>query len=104
MMKRILATTGVLSAALVLTAAPAVAGPNVETTAAAASVPGCVTFRLNDSGYTDHLRVNNTCNSGQRIKVVLANRSDFACRYFPPHTSRSYSWPYPGRFDRLASC
>lgn len=63
--RRLLTTAGVLGATLVVTAAPAVAGPPTETAAttavAAASVPGCVTFRLNDEGFTDYLTVTNGC-------------------------------------------
>jgi hypothetical protein len=104
MMKKVLATTGVISAALVLTAGPAVAGTNIKTTAAAGSVSNCVITKLNDSGYTDHLRVTNSCTVGKRVKVVLAHHTDFPCEYFAPGDARDYSWPYPGRFDRLESC
>ena len=104
MLKKILATTGVLSAALVLASAPAFAGPNSEATAATLSVPSCVSTSLNDSGYRDYLRVYNGCSSGKRIKVVLANATDFSCYYYAPYTARDYSWNYPGRFDRLVDC
>ncbi|WP_249998952.1 hypothetical protein [Actinoplanes sp. M2I2] len=81
------------------------AGLGIATgTAAQAAVPTCVTTTLNDSGYTDRLTVNNRCGSSQRVKVLLANLTDFACYTIPSGGYRTYSWNYPGRFDGLASC
>lgn len=104
MMRKALATIGVLSAGLVLTAVPAAAAPSIQATSAAASVANCVKTQLNDDGYTDHLTVTNRCSSGQRVKVVIANGSDFACEFYNPDTARKYQWAYPGRFDGLKSC
>lgn len=104
MIKKVLATTGVLSAALVLMAAPASAGQDIKTAAAAGTAPSCVKALLNDEGFTDHLKVTNNCKTAQRIKVVLAKHDDLACRYFSPGHYWNYEWSYPGRFDRLESC
>jgi len=71
---------------------------------APAAVPNCVWTSLNDSGYTDYLRVTNYCSYSLRIKVVLAFATDKSCLTFPAHTYRDYSWNYPGRFDKLVSC
>lgn len=69
-----------------------------------AAPPGCVHTSLNDSGWTDHLRVTNNCSSTVRVKVVLAFGTDFPCYTFGPGSSRNYSWGYPRRFDRLEAC
>lgn len=71
---------------------------------APAAVPGCVWTALNDSGYTDYLKVTNKCSYSVRIKVVLAFATDKPCYTFPAFTYRNYSWNYPGRFDKLVSC
>jgi hypothetical protein len=72
--------------------------------AMAASIPSCVHTSLDDSGFTDYLRVTNTCSSHQRIKVVLAFATDFSCSDLPPGYYQDFHWNYPGRFDHLASC
>ncbi|MGH3874300.1 MAG: hypothetical protein ACRDSR_22840 [Pseudonocardiaceae bacterium] len=104
MTRKLLATIGVLGAALVLMAVPAAAEPGTQPASVAASVPNCVKTKLSDDGYTDHLKVTNGCDSGQRIKVVVAHGPDFACEFYNPGGSRDYQWGYPGRFDGLQSC
>lgn len=66
--------------------------------------PNCLRTDLDDSGYTDHLRVTNECKSRQRVKVVLAYARDSSCVSIPRGYYVDFSWNYPGRFDRLESC
>jgi hypothetical protein len=72
--------------------------------ASAGVAPNCIKTSLNDRGFTDHLNVTNTCKGSQRIKVVLAFKTDKACRTIAPGTTARYEWSYPGRFDRLETC
>jgi hypothetical protein len=81
-----------------------IAGLSFGPLTAAAAVPNCVRTQLNDKGYTDRLTVTNTCKSLQRVKVVIANDTDKACRSFGPGFSYKYNWSYPGRFDKLVPC
>jgi hypothetical protein len=69
-----------------------------------AAVPGCVHTSLDDSGWTDHLRVTNTCSYAVRLKVVLAYGPDFPCYTLQAGYHQDYSWGYPKRFDGLRSC
>jgi hypothetical protein len=66
--------------------------------------PGCVHTSLRDAGWTDYLRVTNTCPTYQRVKVLLAFRTDFPCITYAPRDAYDYEWDYPGRFDGLAAC
>ena len=93
---------GLLTAAA---SAAVLAGGLVAATAdPAEAVPSCVRTALNDSGFVDYLTVTNSCSRSLRIKVVLANHTDLACRTIPAHTARAYSWSWPGRFDGLRDC
>jgi hypothetical protein len=74
------------------------------TSASAETVPNCVKTSLNDRGFTDHLSVTNNCKRSVRAKVVLAFKTDKACRTIAPGTTAYYEWVYPGRFDRLDAC
>ncbi|WP_249998958.1 hypothetical protein [Actinoplanes sp. M2I2] len=90
----------VLGASVMVTAGVGIA----TATSAQAAVPSCVTTSLNDSGTRDYLTVRNGCGSSQRVKVVLANATDFSCYTIASGGARNYSWNYPGRFDGLQSC
>ncbi|WP_370013296.1 hypothetical protein UIS43_27920 (plasmid) [Nocardiopsis sp. LDBS0036] len=96
-----IAASAMAAAGLLSWSTPAVAETAPQ---AAAAVPNCVETSLNDSGWTDYLTVRNTCSYSVRVKVVLANATDFSCRTISSGGSRSYSWGYPGRFDGLVDC
>jgi hypothetical protein len=102
MLKKTTAIAGALAmAGIVAWSAPAAA----ETAPpAAAAVPGCVTTALNDTGGRDELTVYNNCSYSVRVKVVLANGSDAACRTIAARSSHNYWWNWPRRFDGLVSC
>jgi len=96
---------GAVVAALVIPSSVASAAPSDASNAAAArSVPKCVTWRLDSSGFKDHLWVTNQCRSTQRIKVIIAKGDDFSCISYRPGAQWHYEWSYPGRFDRLDRC
>ncbi|MFE6451304.1 hypothetical protein [Nocardiopsis dassonvillei] len=95
-----IAVSALTAAGLLAWSAPATA----ETAPEVAAVPSCVRTTLNDKGWTDYLTVHNNCNSSVRVKVVIANRSDFACRTISAGGSHNYWWNYPGRFDGLVDC
>jgi hypothetical protein len=40
----------------------------------------------------------------RRVKVILAFKPDLACVTYPAKSYKDWTWSYPGRFDRLASC
>ena len=96
-----IAASALAVAGLLVWSAPVTAATLPQT---AAAVPSCVTTSLDDDGWTDYLTVYNNCNHNVRVKVVLANASDFACRTIPAGGAHNYWWNYPGRFDRLADC
>lgn len=106
------ATTTLAMSALALPVTSAVAqaaapmgGSEVATVATAkTTVPKCVTWYLDDSGFRDHLWVTNRCQSTQRVKVVIANGNDFSCISYRPGYTHHYWWSYPARLDRLERC
>lgn len=102
-MKRVTGAVAGSGIILGLVAAPANADTTVETMAAAPPPP-CVSSALDDSGFTDELIVFNRCGTNQRIKVVLAFHTDKPCTTVAADTTKSFSWNYPGRFDRLEKC
>ncbi|WP_067966373.1 hypothetical protein [Nocardiopsis trehalosi] len=98
--------TAAIASALAAAGVLALAAPAAAETApqAAAAVPGCVTTALYDDGGTDELTVRNTCSYSVRVKVILAFKPDLACVTYPAKSYKDWTWSYPGRFDRLASC
>ncbi|GAA3557524.1 hypothetical protein GCM10022419_042720 [Nonomuraea rosea] len=92
--RTIIASGAVAAAALTLAPLPA-----------SAAAPSCLTYKLNDKGFTDHLYVWNTCKGAQSFKVRLANGSDLPCTYDRPSSSpHHWWWRFPRRFDGLVSC
>ncbi|MBV2363342.1 hypothetical protein ACFPZ0_14145 [Streptomonospora nanhaiensis] len=102
--KTAIVVSTLVAAGILAGAAPAAAEAGTPTAPRAAAVPSCVTTSLNDDGATDYLTVRNGCSYSVRVKVVLANATDFACQSIPSGGSHNYQWPWPGRFDRLADC
>jgi hypothetical protein len=94
-MKRIGAVMGVSAALMAGAAATAWAEP----------APPCV--RVSEasvaSGYTKYT-ITNGCPSGQDVKIIISFNPDIGCTYYAPNQSRSYTYSWPSKVDRLESC
>ncbi|MCT9934639.1 hypothetical protein N5079_30975 [Planotetraspora sp. A-T 1434] len=77
---------------------------SAATAQARSPLPGCVHWKLNDSGFTDHLKVTNGCGSGHWFKVILAHGKDFKCTYYAAGQTYYWSWPWPRKFSALHNC
>ena len=71
----------------------------VPPTFAAPLAPSCIRITSQSSR---SIRVNNTCGTQKRVKVVLAFAPDKACTAINPGQN-TLSW-IVGRFDKLESC
>lgn len=67
--------------------------------------PSCVTVSSASagSGYTK-FTIRNGCSSGQDVKVIVSFNPDISCTYYAKGQTRSYTYSYPSKVDRLEKC